>query len=74
MDQEYFTVGLVMDSTNVCLDPAGLNRSAIGTLAAQRKMIKEFDISLLSNKGFRVLVEERDITLPRRHNCRGEYI
>lgn len=54
----------VVDGAGVLIDPNGLNRSELVRLAKERKMISHFDISTLSKDGYRVLVEDTNITLP----------
>jgi len=54
----------VVDGSGVLVDPNGLDRSELRRLAKERKMIVHFDIAKLSNEGYRVLVEESNITLP----------
>eukprot|EP01100_Stratorugosa_tubuloviscum_P012936 TRINITY_DN628_c1_g3_i1.p1 TRINITY_DN628_c1_g3~~TRINITY_DN628_c1_g3_i1.p1 ORF type:complete len:1261 (-),score=653.88 TRINITY_DN628_c1_g3_i1:144-3926(-) len=54
----------IIDGSGVVYDPEGLDRSELTSLAKRRKMVNEFDASKLSKQGFRVLVNERDITLP----------
>ncbi|KAI9216993.1 Glutamate/Leucine/Phenylalanine/Valine dehydrogenase-domain-containing protein, partial [Blastocladiella britannica] len=57
------TVGIV-DGSGVLYDPVGLDRDELLRLATARKMIVHFDMAKLSPKGFRVLVDETDVTLP----------
>lgn len=54
----------IIDGSGVIHDPAGLNRPELVRLAKTRKMINSFDASKLGPGGFRVLVEDKDITLP----------
>ncbi|KAL0089466.1 Glutamate/Leucine/Phenylalanine/Valine dehydrogenase-domain-containing protein [Phycomyces blakesleeanus] len=54
----------VVDGSGVLYDPHGINREELTRLAEARKMINNFDISLLSSEGFRVLVDETNVTLP----------
>ncbi|KAI9694332.1 MAG: NAD-dependent glutamate dehydrogenase [Bogoriella megaspora] len=54
----------IVDGSGVLVDPAGLNRAELLRLAKTRKMISSFDISQLSKDGYRVLVEDNNITLP----------
>ncbi|KAI9349778.1 Glutamate/Leucine/Phenylalanine/Valine dehydrogenase-domain-containing protein [Obelidium mucronatum] len=57
------TIGIV-DGSGVVYDPAGLNRGEIERLAKTRKMINHFDVSKLGPKGFRVLLDDSNVTLP----------
>jgi glutamate dehydrogenase len=57
------TVGIV-DGSGVLFDPQGIDRTELTRLAEARKMIIEFDVSKLSSEGFRVLVDETNVTLP----------
>ena len=54
----------VVDGSGVLYDPEGINRSELGRLAEARKMVREFDASLLSSKGFFVDVEDTEVKLP----------
>ncbi|KAK3652098.1 NAD-dependent glutamate dehydrogenase [Elasticomyces elasticus] len=54
----------IVDGAGVLVDPNGLDRGELLRLAKERKMISAFDISKLSKEGYRVLVEESNITLP----------
>ncbi|RVX67354.1 NAD-specific glutamate dehydrogenase [Exophiala mesophila] len=54
----------IVDGAGVLVDPAGLDRDELVRLAKKRVMISEYDISKLSPEGYRVLVEESNITLP----------
>jgi glutamate dehydrogenase len=54
----------IVDGSGVLVDPNGLDRSELLRLAKERKMIVNFDISKLSKEGYRVLVEDMNITLP----------
>lgn len=57
------TVGIV-DGSGVIYDPNGLDRDELLNLATKRKMIIDFDLSKLSDLGFRVLVDEMNVKLP----------
>ncbi|KAJ3222009.1 NAD-dependent glutamate dehydrogenase [Clydaea vesicula] len=57
------TVGIV-DGSGILYDPEGLYRPELVRLATKRLMISHFDVSKLSPKGFRVLVDEVDVRLP----------
>ncbi|EXJ53921.1 NAD-specific glutamate dehydrogenase [Cladophialophora yegresii CBS 114405] len=54
----------IVDGSGVLVDPAGLDRGELVRLAKQRVMIAEYDISNLSPQGYRVLVDETNVTLP----------
>jgi glutamate dehydrogenase len=54
----------IVDGSGVLYDPVGLNRAEILRLANARQMIGQFDISKLSPEGYRVLVDDVDVTLP----------
>ncbi|CCX34060.1 Similar to NAD-specific glutamate dehydrogenase; acc. no. P00365 [Pyronema omphalodes CBS 100304] len=56
-------VGIV-DGSGVIVDTNGLDHDELIRLAKARKMISEFDISKLSPEGYRVLVDENNVTLP----------
>ena len=57
------TIGIV-DGSGVVFDPKGLNRTELLRLATARKMIDNFDVSLLSASGYRVLIQDTNVTLP----------
>ena len=54
----------IVDGAGVLVDSQGLDREELLRLAKKRKMISGFDVSKLSSEGYRVLVEEANITLP----------
>lgn len=54
----------IIDGSGVICDPNGLDRNELVRLAKARKMISDFDLSKLSNVGYRVLVDEIDKKLP----------
>ncbi|KAI1625242.1 NAD-specific glutamate dehydrogenase [Exophiala viscosa] len=54
----------IVDGSGVLVDPAGLDRPELVRLAKNRVMIVDYDISKLSPQGYRVLVEDTNITLP----------
>ncbi|KAK3058129.1 NAD-dependent glutamate dehydrogenase [Extremus antarcticus] len=54
----------IVDGSGVLVDPNGLEYNELIRLAKERKMIVNFDISKLSKAGYRVLVEEMNVTLP----------
>ncbi|PGH11205.1 hypothetical protein AJ80_07210 [Polytolypa hystricis UAMH7299] len=54
----------IVDGSGVIVDPQGLNHEELLRLAKNRVMISNFDISKLSPEGYRVLVDESNVTLP----------
>lgn len=62
LGQEKYTA--IVDGAGVLVDPQGLDRAELLRLAKKRVMISEFDTSKLSPAGYRVLVDETNITLP----------
>ena len=54
----------IVDGSGVLVDPEGLHRDELLRLAKKRVMISDYDIKLLSPQGYRVLVDETNITLP----------
>jgi glutamate dehydrogenase len=54
----------IVDGAGVLVDPKGLDRTELVRLAKKRAMISEYDIKKLSSEGYRVLVEENNVTLP----------
>ena len=54
----------IVDGAGVLVDPNGLNHDELVRLAKKRVMISEYDASKLSPQGYRVLVDEKNITLP----------
>ncbi|ETI19366.1 hypothetical protein G647_09198 [Cladophialophora carrionii CBS 160.54] len=54
----------IVDGSGVLVDPAGLDHAELVRLAKKRVMIAEYDISKLSPQGYRVLVDETNVTLP----------
>jgi len=57
------TIGIV-DGSGVLYDPNGIDRTELGRLADARKMINHFNVEKLGPKGFRVLVDDTNVTLP----------
>lgn len=57
------TTGIV-DGSGVLYDPEGIDRAELVRLATKRQMISNFDVSKLSAMGFRILVDDTDVTLP----------
>lgn len=54
----------IVDGSGVIYDPEGLDRSELLHLAQKRQMICNFNTEKLGSRGFRVLIDERDIVLP----------
>eukprot|EP00300_Choanocystis_sp_HF-7_P013900 c18495_g2_i1.p1 GENE.c18495_g2_i1~~c18495_g2_i1.p1 ORF type:complete len:1269 (+),score=296.21 c18495_g2_i1:311-3808(+) len=54
----------IVDGSGVLYDPKGLDRAELGRLAELRVTIDQFDVTKLSQGGFRVLLADRDVTLP----------
>ncbi|OZJ03908.1 hypothetical protein BZG36_03289 [Bifiguratus adelaidae] len=54
----------IVDGSGVIYDPEGLDRNELNRLATGRMMINQFDTSKLGKNGFRVLIDEINITLP----------
>ena len=54
----------IVDGSGVLVDPNGINREELVRLAKKRAMISEFDPSKLSIEGYRVLIDETNVTLP----------
>ncbi|KDE06845.1 glutamate dehydrogenase [Microbotryum lychnidis-dioicae p1A1 Lamole] len=54
----------IIDGSGTIHDPQGLDRAELIRLARARQMISNFDVSKLSKDGYRILVDDRDITLP----------
>ncbi|CAO3644517.1 unnamed protein product [Mucor hiemalis] len=54
----------IVDGSGVLYDSEGINREELSRLAEARVMISNFDLSKLSASGFRVLVDEDNVTLP----------
>lgn len=54
----------VVDGSGVLVDPKGLNHDELIRLATKRAMISEFDMAKLSSDGYRVLLDDVDVTLP----------
>lgn len=54
----------IVDGSGVLADPNGLDRQELVRLAKQRSMIVEYDASKLSKDGYRVLVDDSNVTLP----------
>lgn len=54
----------IVDGSGVLVDPNGLDREELLRLAKSRKMISDYDKSKISSDGYRVLVEDNNVTLP----------
>ena len=54
----------IVDGSGVLVDPNGINREELICLAKKRLMISEFDLLKLSREGYRVLIDETNVTLP----------
>ncbi|KAJ1818046.1 NAD-dependent glutamate dehydrogenase [Coemansia sp. RSA 2599] len=54
----------IVDGSGVLYDPHGIDREELVRLATARQMIQHFDVSRLSPEGFRVLVDDFQVTLP----------
>lgn len=58
------TYTAIVDGAGVLVDPQGLNNDELIRLAKKRVMISEYNTSLLSSEGYRILIDEVNITLP----------
>ncbi|KAJ2684547.1 NAD-dependent glutamate dehydrogenase [Coemansia spiralis] len=54
----------IVDGSGVLCDPKGIDRAEMTRLAHARQMIQHFDVAKLSPEGFRVLVDDFQVTLP----------
>jgi glutamate dehydrogenase len=54
----------IVDGSGVLVDPNGIDHEELVRLAKKRVMISQFDITKLSKDGYRVLVDETNVTLP----------
>lgn len=54
----------IVDGAGVLVDPNGINHAELVRLAKKRSMINDFDVSLLSKDGYRVLLDDTNVTLP----------
>jgi glutamate dehydrogenase len=54
----------IIDGSGVLVDPNGIDNQELIRLAHERATISEFNLSLLSKDGYRVLVNDTDIKLP----------
>ncbi|KIW80172.1 hypothetical protein Z517_06787 [Fonsecaea pedrosoi CBS 271.37] len=62
LSKEKYTA--IVDGSGVLVDPEGLDHDELIRLAKKRVMISQYDISKLSPQGYRVLVDENNVTLP----------
>jgi glutamate dehydrogenase len=60
----FFSFCFLFVLISVVSDSEGINREELNRLASNRKMVDHFDLSKLSPSGFRVLVTEKNLTLP----------
>lgn len=54
----------IVDGSGVLVDPNGLEREELLRLAKTRAMVSQYDSSKLSPEGYRVSVEDSNVTLP----------
>ena len=54
----------IVDGSGVLVDPNGINNDELIRLAKKRVMISEFNTAKLSPDGYRVLIDESNVTLP----------
>ncbi|KAJ2302080.1 NAD-dependent glutamate dehydrogenase, partial [Coemansia sp. RSA 2702] len=54
----------IVDGSGVLYDPQGIDRTELERLAGERLMIQHFDSAKLGPQGFRVLVDDFQVTLP----------
>lgn len=54
----------IVDGSGVLVDPQGLDMDELKRLARGRKMISDYEISKISKDGYRVLIDETNVTLP----------
>ncbi len=54
----------IIDGSGVLYDPVGLDRAELNRLAKARLMVEKFDKNKLSENGFLVHVNDRNVTLP----------
>ena len=65
------TIGIVDGSGAIC-DPKGLNRDGITRLATTCVAVSNFNRSKLGADGFKVLINDLDVTFPDRNLLREE--
>jgi glutamate dehydrogenase (NAD) (EC 1.4.1.2) len=54
----------IVDGSGVLYDPEGINRKELTRLAKARKMVENFNRTLISPRGFLVTIKDREVTLP----------
>jgi len=54
----------VIDGSGVLFDPDGIDREELTRLAKERRMVDHYDRSRLSQKGFFVSINDRNVVLP----------
>jgi len=54
----------IIDGSGVLYDPEGIDRKDLTRLVKKRAMIEQFDKTRLSNRGFLVHINDRNVTLP----------
>ncbi|UCE06936.1 MAG: NAD-glutamate dehydrogenase, partial [bacterium] len=54
----------IIDGSGVLYDPEGIDREELTRLAKQRVMVERFDESKLSNNGFFIHINDRNVALP----------
>ncbi|KAK9468063.1 Glutamate/Leucine/Phenylalanine/Valine dehydrogenase-domain-containing protein [Lipomyces arxii] len=54
----------VVDGSGVLTDPKGIDQCELRRLAKLRKMICDFDASKLSEYGYKVLIDDKEVRLP----------
>jgi len=54
----------IVDGSGVLYDPEGINREELHRVAGKRQMVRHFDKSKLSAKGFFVDINDKNVTLP----------
>ncbi|RKP04338.1 hypothetical protein CXG81DRAFT_23112 [Caulochytrium protostelioides] len=54
----------IVDGSGVLYDPQGIHREELLRLATHRLMVSHFDLAKLTPQGFRVLVDDTNVTLP----------
>jgi glutamate dehydrogenase len=54
----------IVDGAGVLVDPNGINHAELVRLAKKRVMVSDFDTSLLSKDGYRILLDDNNVKLP----------
>ena len=62
----------IIDGSGVLVDPNGIDHVELMRLAKGREAIRNFDIGKLSKEGYRVLLDDLNVTLPSRCLCRED--